>query len=84
MCRQHRKVFLELEQSSRKPGRQSIPGFDFGRSRTIAPEPGMMLLFPAWMPHMVHPFYGLGERIAISFNVRVNDFSVGPPSPPAG
>ncbi len=63
---------------------QSIPGFDFGQSRTIAPEPGMLLLFPAWMPHMVHPFYGQGARIAISFNVRVNEFSLGPPPAPAG
>lgn len=33
------------------------------------PKPGMMLLFPIWLPHMANPFHGEGERISISFNV---------------
>jgi len=37
----------------------------------IEPMPGLMVLFPSWLKHMVHPFFGSGERISISFNVRV-------------
>jgi uncharacterized protein (TIGR02466 family) len=37
----------------------------------IQPVPGLMVIFPSWLRHMVHPFFGSGERISISFNVRV-------------
>jgi hypothetical protein len=33
--------------------------------------PGLMVMFPSWLKHMVHPFFGSGERISTSFNVRV-------------
>ncbi len=42
----------------------------------FAPRPGCMLVFPAWLQHMVHPFDGAGERASIAFNVTVK------PSPP--
>jgi uncharacterized protein (TIGR02466 family) len=35
----------------------------------VHPRPGMMLLFPGWLSHMVHPFTGPGERISIACNV---------------
>jgi uncharacterized protein (TIGR02466 family) len=47
------------------------PGFTFGKGFTIDPEPGMLLAFPAWMDHQVHPFFGSGERISIAVNVRL-------------
>jgi uncharacterized protein (TIGR02466 family) len=37
----------------------------------IEPLPGLMVIFPSWLKHMVHPFIGSGERISIAFNVRV-------------
>jgi hypothetical protein len=37
----------------------------------VEPMPGLMVMFPSWLKHMVHPFQGLGERISISFNVTV-------------
>jgi uncharacterized protein (TIGR02466 family) len=33
--------------------------------------PGLMVMFPSWLKHMVHPFSGSGERISTSFNVYV-------------
>ncbi|MSO88642.1 MAG: hypothetical protein EXQ89_01475 [Rhodospirillaceae bacterium] len=48
-----------------------IPGFDFGYKQTFVPAAGMMLLFPAWHLHMVHPFFGEAERISIAFNLRL-------------
>ena len=37
----------------------------------IQPEAGMMVLFPAWMPHAVQPFGGSGTRISIAFNLAL-------------
>jgi uncharacterized protein (TIGR02466 family) len=37
----------------------------------IEPMPGLMVMFPSWLKHMVHPFQGSGERISISFNIIV-------------
>jgi hypothetical protein len=28
-----------------------------------------MVVFPSWLKHMVHPYYGSGERISVAFNV---------------
>lgn len=42
----------------------------FGRY-LVEPIPGLMVMFPSWLKHMVHPFQGSGERISISFNINV-------------
>jgi len=34
----------------------------------ITPTPGLMVLFPSWLNHCVHPFFGRGARISIAFN----------------
>ena len=31
-------------------------------------DPGLMILFPSWLKHMVHPHQGDGTRISIAFN----------------
>lgn len=31
-------------------------------------EPGMLVLFPSWLPHDVTPFEGEGTRITVAFN----------------
>ena len=58
-----------------------IPGFEFGHRQTIEPTAGMMLVFPSWHVHMVHPFYGDGERISIAFNLALHEFELLPPAP---
>ncbi len=40
---------------------------------TIRPTPGLMVVFPSWLKHFVHPFFGTGTRISVAFNVRVAD-----------
>jgi uncharacterized protein (TIGR02466 family) len=37
----------------------------------IAPVPGDMYLFPAWLEHAVSAFQGEGERICIAFNGKL-------------
>ncbi len=37
----------------------------------IQPRAGDLLIFPAYLKHIVHPFFGDGERIAVVFNASV-------------
>src|ERR1700751_2083744 len=39
----------------------------FGGRYWVEPLPGLMVMFPSWLKHMVHPFSGSGERISVSF-----------------
>ena len=48
-----------------------LPGQPFGGQFRLAPESGMMLMFPNWLLHWVHPFQGSGERISLAFNVTL-------------
>jgi uncharacterized protein (TIGR02466 family) len=48
-----------------------IPGFTCGQPMLIRPQAGMMLVFPSWIEHCVHPFYGGGHRISIAINVAL-------------
>lgn len=47
-----------------------VPGDPYGQKYPIRPEAGMMLFFPGFLYHYVHPHFGEGERISIAFNVR--------------
>lgn len=50
----------------------TIPGLDlFPSSRTVAPKSGMLLIFPGWLQHYVHPFRGQGPRISLAYNVSI-------------
>lgn len=49
----------------------TLAAFGFARSLLIDPEPGKLVMFPSWMTHSVHPFYGTGERISIACNVKI-------------
>ena len=40
----------------------------------IRPQPGLMILFPSYVPHMVMPHRGKRPRISIAFNFRKNPF----------
>jgi uncharacterized protein (TIGR02466 family) len=37
----------------------------------IKPADGMMLIFPSYLEHFVHPYFGTGERITLAFNSQV-------------
>jgi uncharacterized protein (TIGR02466 family) len=47
----------------------SLPGSVLRDRLRYAPAPGLMIVFPGWLRHLVHPVAGDGERISISFNV---------------
>lgn len=41
---------------------------------TVRPEPGLMLLFPSYVGHLVFPHEGPAPRISIAFNMRRQPF----------
>lgn len=47
------------------------PGDPYGTPVRIVPEPGLLVIFPSWLYHWVHPYQGQSPRIAISFNAAV-------------
>lgn len=44
------------------------PGSPYGQRVQIRPTPGLMVLFPSWLYHFVHPSDSDAERISIAFN----------------
>jgi uncharacterized protein (TIGR02466 family) len=40
----------------------------------VKPEPGLMVLFPSYLPHMVYAHRGKRPRISIAFNLRKEPF----------
>jgi uncharacterized protein (TIGR02466 family) len=70
----------KLELKDPRPGavHGRLPGFMFGRGLVIDPKPGMLIVFPAWIDHWVHPFYGRGERISIAINIDVTRLEMAP------
>ncbi|AUB83734.1 putative 2OG-Fe(II) oxygenase [Candidatus Thiodictyon syntrophicum] len=72
-----------LELLDPRPGVRlsGLPGTVLDGRCLIEPIPGLMVLFPGWLTHLVHPFQGAGERISIAFNLAaVPSSSAGPAS----
>jgi hypothetical protein len=38
----------------------------------LAPVPGQLVVFPAWLPHQAMPYQGEADRIIVSFNASVH------------
>lgn len=56
------------------PNSQQITGLTLQPALRMPPTPGLMLVFPAWLPHFVHPVTGEGERIAVSCNAQIRKY----------
>jgi len=50
----------------------SAPGDPYGEPFRVRPEAGLLLDFPSWLYHWVHPYAGQSPRIAVSFNVTLS------------
>jgi uncharacterized protein (TIGR02466 family) len=59
----------------------SLPGSSLRERLRYAPTPGLMIVFPGWLRHLVHPVTGDGARISISFNVYGAEIGRQPPDP---
>ena len=75
-----------LELLDPRPGVEMVPapGWPFGRPLRIVPEAGLMVLFPSWLYHQVHPYRGTRPRISLAFNapVQQSSASLGSTRPP--
>jgi uncharacterized protein (TIGR02466 family) len=49
----------------------TAPGDPYGEPFRIRPQSGLLVIFPSWLYHWVHPYAGSIPRIAISFNASV-------------
>ncbi len=65
---------LELFDPRQASQTLNMVGLSFSRRVLIEPKAGKMLVFPAWLGHMVHPSTGGGERIAIAANCRITKY----------
>ena len=54
---------------------QQAPGLNLQPGFRVNPKSGMMVAFPSWLPHFVHPVRGDHERICISCNATVTKFT---------
>ena len=48
---------------------------EYKRRYSVLPESGLMLLFPSSLGHSVEPYYGLGSRVTVAFNLSHPKFT---------
>ena len=49
----------------------TAPGDPYGEPVRVRPRAGLLVVFPSWLYHWVHPYTGDAPRIAVSFNATV-------------
>ena len=65
----------------RRSGRP-IAGVDPGSTFTIRPRTGMLVVFPGWLQHNVHPYRGTRPRISIACNLTLSTAGRDAPTSP--
>jgi predicted 2-oxoglutarate/Fe(II)-dependent dioxygenase YbiX len=53
----------------------TAPGDPYGEPLRVRPEAGLLIVFPSWLFHWVHPYVGKTPRIAVSFNATCRALS---------
>lgn len=49
----------------------TAPGDPYGEPYRVRPQAGLLVIFPSWLYHWVHPYTGQTPRIAVSFNAAL-------------
>ena len=49
----------------------TAPGDPYGEPFRVRPQAGLLIVFPSWLYHWVHPYTGQTPRIAVSFNAAL-------------
>jgi hypothetical protein len=57
----------------------SAPEDLYGEPFRVRPQAGLLVVFPSWLYHWVHPYTGERPRIAISFNAAVEAHAANQP-----
>jgi len=55
----------------------SAPGDPYGEPFRVQPQAGLLVVFPSWLYHWVHPYTGQTPRIAVSFNAALGAVGAG-------
>lgn len=64
---------LEWLDPRQRPEMFQTPGVDPADTISLQPRTGLMLLFPSWLYHYVHPYQGTRPRISLACNVTVTE-----------
>lgn len=66
---------LEVLDPRGRPNMVLIPGVTQTDNVVLKPKAGLMLIFPSWLYHLVHPYRGKRPRISIACNATVVSFA---------
>jgi uncharacterized protein (TIGR02466 family) len=64
---------LEFLDPRTQVGTMLTTGSVSGQPIRVQPEPSLLVLFPGWLYHFVHPYQGNETRISIAFNVLMTE-----------
>lgn len=62
------------------PNAIQVKGMVLQPSLRVPPKEGLMIVFPCWLPHFVHPVEGPGERIAVACNATILEYKAKEPT----
>ena len=62
---------IEFIDPRHRPGMFETEGTLASDGYRIVPKSGLLLLFPAWLYHYVHPYVGVAPRVCVAFNVTI-------------
>ena len=62
---------IEFIDPRQRPGMFQTEGTLASDGYHIVPKTGMIVLFPAWLYHYVHPYTGSEPRVCVAFNVTI-------------
>jgi uncharacterized protein (TIGR02466 family) len=71
---------IEFLDPRNRPGMFASEGTVSFDAYKVTPQNGMLLMFPAWLYHYVHPYQGTRPRISVAFNVTIQKLKVLPPA----
>jgi uncharacterized protein (TIGR02466 family) len=67
---------IELMDPRQRPGMFETAGTVAIDGYRVVPQTGMLLLFPAWLYHYVHPYRGTRPRVSVAFNFTIQKLQV--------
>ena len=73
-------VYLEFLDPRAGVEAVTAPGDPYGEPFRVRPQAGLLVVFPSWLYHWVHPYAGQTPRIAISFNATLAPVAANEPS----
>lgn len=65
---------LEFQDPRTGANMVTVPDSIFELRYSVTPKEGVLVLFPSWLRHHVHPFIGTGERITVAVNALISGF----------